>query len=95
MSKQGCTYIRGYTSASPFLVNIEFFFPEIFSVQKHECRNMIASGTVLLFISFVVDSLWNVGRFSEAMQKVVGWTTLIGATLIVAGVATLAWEYLP
>jgi hypothetical protein len=56
---------------------------------------MIASGTVLLFISFVVDSLWNVSRFSEAMQKVVGWTTLIGATLIVAGVATLAWKYLP
>jgi hypothetical protein len=56
---------------------------------------MIASGTVLLFISFVVDSLWNVSRFSEAMQKVVGWATLIGATLIVAGVTTLAWEYLP
>jgi hypothetical protein len=56
---------------------------------------MIAIGTVLLFISFVVDSLWNASGRSEAMQKVVGWATLIGATLIVAGVATLAWKYLP
>jgi hypothetical protein len=56
---------------------------------------MIASGIVLLFISFVVDSLWNVSHFSEAMQKVYGWTTLIGATLFVAGLATLAWKYLP
>jgi hypothetical protein len=56
---------------------------------------MIAIGIVLLFISFVVDSLWNVSHFSEAMQKVYGIATLIGVTLIVVGLATLAWKYLP
>ena len=56
---------------------------------------MIAIGIVLLFIIFVIDSLWNINHLSETMQKVVGGATLIGATLVVVGVATLAWKYLP
>ena len=56
---------------------------------------MIAIGIVLLFIIFVIDSLWNINHFSEAMRKVCGLATLIGATLIVVGFATIAWKYLP
>jgi hypothetical protein len=56
---------------------------------------MIAIGIAILFISWVLDCLWDADTFPENYSTVYGWATLIGAVLVVAGVVVLAWRYLP
>jgi hypothetical protein len=56
---------------------------------------MIAIGIAILFISWVLDCLWNASTFPENYRTVYGVVTLLGAVLIVAGVVVLAWRYLP
>jgi len=56
---------------------------------------MIAIGIAILFISWVLDCLWDADTFPENYSTVYGLATLFGAMLVAAGVVVLAWRYLP
>jgi hypothetical protein len=56
---------------------------------------MIATGIVILFISWVMDCIWNANTFPQNYRTAYGGVTLLGAVLVAAGVAVLAWRYLP
>jgi len=56
---------------------------------------MIAIGIAILFISWVLDCLWDANTFPRRVGVVYGWATLLGAALVAAGVVVLAWRYLP
>jgi hypothetical protein len=56
---------------------------------------MIAIGIAILFISWVMDCMWDANTFPRRVGVVYGLATLLGAVLVVAGVVVLAWRYLP
>jgi len=56
---------------------------------------MIAIGIAVLFISWVLDAMFNANTFPHKVGMVYGLVTLLGVVLIVAGVVAFAWRYLP
>ena len=56
---------------------------------------MIAVGIVMLFLLYLYDGIYGADYLPQRLQLLFGVAAIWGLSLIVAGVATFAWRYLP